>query len=85
MVPQTRSRLRFHFPWRALLAGFVTIVLVKGFLIYWLTTDGYVARMEDMLAGSKYQELAAHVLTPDPVSTWTAARMADIAGLFGVM
>lgn len=79
VVPKTRSRLRFHFPWRAMLAGFVTIVMVKGFLLFYLGTEGYQVRMEQMLAGSEYQEAAATILMPDAVSLWTADRMRAVA------
>ncbi|MBF9034635.1 hypothetical protein HKCCE2091_10310 [Rhodobacterales bacterium HKCCE2091] len=77
LVPRSRSRLRFHFPWRAMLAGFVAVVVVKGFLLYYLGADGYNARLELMLENSRYSELAATILAPDPVSSWAAMRMID--------
>lgn len=80
-VPKTRSRLRFYFPFRALIAGFVTIVFVKGFMIYYLGVEGYESRLATLIEGSAYQELAARLLAPDPVSSWTAARIADLVAL----
>lgn len=78
VVPRTRSRLRFYFPWRAILAGFVVVVLVKATMIAALGFDNYQTRMETLLTGAAYEELATTVLAPDPVSTWTAARISDV-------
>lgn len=81
LVPKTRSRLRFYFPFRAVFAGFVAVMVVKGFLLFYLGEEGYVARMDAMLVGSAYEELAATLLMPDPVSLWTAERIAYGASL----
>jgi len=78
MVPQVRSRLRFYFPWRAILAGFVAVVLVKASMIAALGFDNYQTRLDTLLTGSAYEEVATTILAPDPVSSWTAARMTDI-------
>lgn len=84
MVPRTRSRLRFYFPWRAILAGFVTTMVVKGFMIFYLGLEAYQERMEHVLEGSTYRDVASMILAPDPVSVWTAARMAEFAALLGL-
>lgn len=75
MVPRTRSRLRFYFPWRAILSGFVTIVLVKSTMIAALGTENYELRMGSLLEGSAYQEAATTILAPDPVSSLVADGM----------
>ncbi|MEM9319878.1 MAG: hypothetical protein AAGA70_12880 [Pseudomonadota bacterium] len=69
--------MRFYFPWRAILAGFVTVVLVKAFMIFFLGPTGYETRMNNLLSGSTYEELAVKILSADPVSSWAAARMED--------
>lgn len=81
MVPRTRSRLRFYFPWRAILAGFVTVVLVKATMIAALGFENYQTRIDSLLTGAAYEEVALSVLSPDPVSTWTAARISDAIAL----
>ncbi|MEL6533438.1 MAG: hypothetical protein AAFN09_09025 [Pseudomonadota bacterium] len=81
VVPKVRSRLRFYFPFKALFAGFIAVMVVKGFLLYSLGEADYVARMQVMLEGSAYQELAAKVLMPDPVSIWAAARIGEFVAL----
>lgn len=78
LVPRTRSSLRFYFPWRAILAGFVTVVAVKAFMIYYLSPEGYDARVNGMLVGSAYYEVASTILSVDPVSAWTAERLGDL-------
>lgn len=76
VVPKTRSRLRFEFPWRALLAGFFCAVMLKGFLIWYLGVDLYTARLETMLTGAQYEQIAAHILLPDRVSLWVSEQFA---------
>ena len=83
MVPRTRSRLRFYFPWRAIIAGFVVVVLAKASMIAALGYDNYVLRMETLLTGSAYEELATTILAPDPVSSWTAARILNGVAFIG--
>ncbi|MEM1273048.1 MAG: hypothetical protein AAGF88_04475 [Pseudomonadota bacterium] len=78
MVPRTRSRLRFYFPWRAILAGFFVVVAVKAFMIYYLTPPGYETRMTEVLTGSAYAEAAATILAPDPVSLWVASQIGGL-------
>ena len=77
MVPRTRGRLRFYFPWRAILAGFVVVVLAKASMIAALGYDNYLTRIDTLLTGSAYEEVATTILAPDPVSAWTAARISD--------
>lgn len=77
VVPRTRSRLRFYFPWRAMVAGFVACVLVKSSMIAALGVEGYTTRMETLLTGSAYEELATTILTPDPVSSWVASGITN--------
>lgn len=85
LVPRTRSRLRFYFPWRAILAGFVAVVLVKASMIAALGQDRYTDRMASLLAGSAYEEAATTILAPDPVSSWTALRMRDLVATVGAL
>ena len=75
LVPRTKSRLRFYFPWRAILAGFMVVVLAKASMIAALGPEGYTTRMETLLTGSAYEELATSILSPDPVSTWVATQL----------
>ena len=83
LVPRTKSRLRFYFPWRAILAGFMVVVLTKASMIAALGLDGYNSRMETLLTGSAYEELATTILAPDPVSSWTAARITGALAVLG--
>lgn len=75
VVPRTRSRLRFYFPWRAIVTGFLIVVLAKASMIAALGQEGYVAQVNTLLEGAVYQEVAASILTPDPVTSWTAERI----------
>ena len=72
VVPKRRSRLRFRFPLRALISGFLCAIFLKGFLIYQLGEASYTARIDTMLAGTTYEQMAAQILMPESVSLWVA-------------
>lgn len=78
VIPTSRRKLRFAFPWRALISGFLVMVFLKGFLIWYLGEEAYVARTEAMLSGSRNEQLAARVLMPDGASVFMAARFEDL-------
>ncbi|WJY21880.1 hypothetical protein QTA57_01390 [Fontisubflavum oceani] len=76
VVPRTRRRLRFRFPFRALISGLVCAFLVKGFLIYHLGQEDYTSRIDRMLTGSTVDQAAARVLLPDQASLWVSEQYA---------
>ena len=71
-IPKPRSRFRFYFPFKAVLASVLAVLLTKAFLITYFGEDAYIARMDALVAGSVYQEAAATLLMPDRVSLWAS-------------
>lgn len=76
---KARSRYRFYFPWRALLASFGAALVTKAFLIFYMGQDAYVARVQPMIEGSAYPELATILLLPDRITQSLSQAIAAFA------
>lgn len=68
------SRLRFGFPLKGVLLGFVVAVAVKAYLMWFLGTDLYALEVQSLLSGTAFEQAAAMVLMPDALSAWVVER-----------
>lgn len=68
------SRLRFGFPLKGVLLGFVVAVAVKAYLMWFLGTDVYALEVQSLLSGTAFEQAAAMVLMPDALSAWVVER-----------
>lgn len=73
-IGKPSSRLRFGFPLKGLLLGFVVAVAVKAYLMWFLGTDVYALEVQSLLSGTAFEQTAAMVLMPDALSVWVVAR-----------
>lgn len=59
------ERLRFGFPLRGVIVGALVVLLVKAFLIWVLGPAQYDQIVGGLFEGSRFEQVAAHVLAAD--------------------
>lgn len=74
------SRLRFGFPLKGLLIGFVILVAVKAYLMWAVGTDVYALEVQSLLTGTGFEQAAALILMPDALSAWVVTQYDAIYG-----
>ena len=72
LVSYRRPIWRPGIPWRSLMLVAACILALKGFMIWHQGPDAYAARLAGLEAGTRGGQIAAQVLSMDPVSTWLA-------------
>lgn len=81
VIRAPRKRRRFRFPYRGVIGGMVLVVLVKGYLL-WYLGDAYVEAMVDaLMQGEPYERLFSYMLTPDPISNLLVQGFEKLAPL----
>jgi hypothetical protein len=80
LVPKQR-RLRFRFPFRGLILAFLITIAVKAYLIWFLGLDVYEAGIQNLLAGTSFEQAAARILMPDQLSMWVVGAYDWIAAM----
>ncbi len=80
LVVYRRPFLRFGIPWRSLILAVLCCFLLKGLMIWHQGTDAYQARLNAMQAETTGHQIAARLLSMDPVSTWIAAQVTAVVG-----
>lgn len=76
-IGRPSSRLRFGFPLKGLLLAFIAAVLVKGYVMWVLGTDVYAHEVANLLEGSSFERIAAHLMMPDVLTLWVVDRLDD--------
>ena len=72
LVSYRRPIWRPGIPWRSLMLVAACVLALKGFMIWHQGPDAYAARLAGLEAGTRGGQIAAQVLSMDPVSTWLA-------------
>lgn len=77
-IGRPSSRLRFGFPLKGLILGFIVAVAVKSYLMWAVGSEVYSLQVESMLTGQAFEQLAAMILMPDALSLWMVERYDEI-------
>lgn len=80
LIVQRRPMWRPGIPWRGIVMAVLCCFLLKGFMIWHQGPQGYVVRLDALSDGSVGHQVAARVLSMDPVSVWVAAQVTLILG-----
>lgn len=73
-IGRPSSRLRFAFPLKGLILGLMIVSAVKAYVMWFLGTDVYALEVESLLSGTSFEQVAALVLMPDPLTSWLVVQ-----------
>jgi hypothetical protein len=80
LVAYRRPIWRPGIPWRSMILAAICILALKGFMIWHQGTDAYAERLAGLQSGTRGAQIAAQVLSMDPVSTWLAESLTLVLG-----
>jgi len=80
LVGYRRPIWRPGIPWRSLMLAGICVLALKGFMIWHQGPDAYAARLAGLENGTRGAQIAAQVLSMDPVSTWLADGLTLVLG-----
>ncbi len=80
-VPEKR-RLRRRFPFGGVLMTLGALTAFKGFLVFYLGSVTYAARVELLASGNVVEQVGAWIMSADPATLWVARQFAILPGLW---
>lgn len=80
LVGYRRPIWRPGIPWHSLMLAVICALALKGFMIWHQGTEAYADRLAGLQSGTRGAQIAAQVLSMDPVSTWLADSLTLVLG-----